>query len=220
MWKINDNVSQIMDDGTYYENGWSPSTTWYLTDLFDDLAAGLPIPGSGSGAQSQTKSISLKVTFNEDGIILKDTGFIVATAPQYLYGDANSLITSFNDVGEQLGSFPFKDPRIVQAESDYSGPSNYESIDVNIIIPYFSNIASANITNQDDLLEVDLSSFSGLPSDVSAATGGPYEVEEGDSILLDASGSTGDIVSYEWDINADGKSRSVRIGLAQKSQLL
>lgn len=220
LWKIDDKVDQIMDDGKYYANGWSPSSVWYLTDLFEDLAAGRSVPGGGVGAESQTKSLSIKVTFNKDGITLKDSGFIVGASPQYLFGDLNSQITVLDDMGEQLGIFPFKDPRPVLADPDYSGPSYYESIDMNFIVPYFADVASATIANGNESLEIDLSSYSGLPSDLSADAGGPYEVEEANSVLLDASGSVGDILLFEWDINSDGTCMVTKLQAAIVSHML
>jgi formylglycine-generating enzyme required for sulfatase activity len=52
-----------------------------------------------------------------------------------------------------------------------------------------------------------VASVSGLPTPPAADADGPYTIYVGDSLTLDASGSTGaddDIISYTWDLDDDG----------------
>ena len=101
---------------------------------------------------------------------------------------------------------------IVSYEWDLDGDGQYD--DATGVAVDFSRAASGNYTVRlkvtDDDGGVGIDSVTVTVNDVipTADTGGPYTMDEGDTVTLDASGSTDPgyaIVSYEWDLDNDGQ---------------
>lgn len=95
----------------------------------------------------------------------------------------------------------------VSAAAGSAGASDSSVLDVGIDLTgltvgtYTGSVAISAESGATEIVDVEL-----IVTEIqlSADPGGPYTEVEGNSVLLDGSGSTGNIVSYEWDINNDG----------------
>ena len=71
-----------------------------------------------------------------------------------------------------------------------------------------SHTVNLKVTDSDGAISTDSITITVSNAAPTANAGGPYSVDEGATVTLDASGSTdpgGDIVSYEWDLDNDGE---------------
>jgi hypothetical protein len=167
--------------------------------------AEMPLP-----EPSHEQSLILSIVVDDAGMTLVDTGFLISPAPNNRKESLAYEVHMLAVDGSLLGVFPFSDPRELLGEPGPEPKPSITSAPATIILPYFYNIDRAEVIQTatgDVLLDVDFSNFdSGLVGPVADA-GGPYSGNEGDTILLDASGSFqtgGSIVRYEWDLNGDG----------------
>ena len=138
-----DNAFQfIMNDGVYFSNGFGDASERAINLVFDGLAP------SGTTGGSE-KSIILNYNINETGELqLLETSYTLAKSPSYYLKNNNFRAKVFLNNGALIGNYSFNDPRLVEAEYDYSGPSTLDSANFQLILPLSSSIEKAEIVEE------------------------------------------------------------------------
>lgn len=198
-----DTGNWIMNDGSFFNNGWGNGSTWWINGVFSELVAPPAMPAPYPESEM---SLVLDLTVDGAGITVHKTGFVAAPARNQISRGAEFKVEMRAADGTFLGNGYFQDPRFFYGDHDYAGPTSVASADATVVLPYHHTIQSATITSPTTPpITIDLSQWATGKTGAIADAGGPYSVLEGDLILLDASASTGNIVSYEWDLDADGQ---------------
>jgi len=93
----------------------------------------------------------LKLNIANDRLTLLDSK-MANGYPDYFPGSYKFVarIYSFDD--ELLGEYGFTDPRIIQGELGYTGPTWRDNVNFTLIVPYFNNSKSVNIYSANMLL--------------------------------------------------------------------
>ena len=173
--RYNDNdYRYIMFDGTYFNNGFGVASERRINWVFDQL----PATSGQSSVPSQERTIILKLNLSESGLVLLDSGFITDSPPNFLPDEHSLIAEVISGSGYLLGEYGFADPRLVEAEFDYTGPGFLSSVDFTLLLPYFSNGEIVEIWNTQEnvlLLSADISAYvspvydtdgDGIPDDV------------------------------------------------------
>jgi len=133
-WKLG-TTEFIMEDGDHFvANGWGRPAArrinWWLTQ-----------PGSTGGGAGPSpeaeKSIWMNLHVSNGVFSLVDQSYIVDSPPEYLPGKYDFSAKIFSSSGVLLGEYGIYDPRIVQAEKGYAGPTWRDDVDFQLIVPYF-----------------------------------------------------------------------------------
>jgi len=104
-----------------------------------------------------SKGIWLKININNNKFTLLNYE-IVDGYPDYLSGSYPFVARIFSYDGKLLGEYGFGDPRIIQAEQGYTGPTWLDNVNFTLILPYFNNSKNINIYSATKLmLSVDIS---------------------------------------------------------------
>jgi hypothetical protein len=132
-WKLG-TIEYIMEDGDHFVNGWGRPAArridWWLTQPWSG--------GSGAGPSPEAeKSIWMSLHVSGGVFSLVDQSYIVDSPPDYLPGEYEFTAKVYSASGVLLGEYGIKDPRIVQAESDYAGPALRDDVEFELIVPYF-----------------------------------------------------------------------------------
>jgi len=200
-----DNFRFIMFDGSYFSNGFGEPAERRINWVFDQYPV---TPEPGLPSPSSEKSIILELNISDSGFVLLNSNFVTAPPPDYLPGEYSYKTKMYSTSGNLLGEYGFADPRIIDAELGYTGPSTLESSNFTLLLPYFNNAGQANIMDAETgelLLSVDVSAFAtGNGSPI--ANAGPDQTLEctGPSdtlVTLDGAASSdtdGDSLTYTW----------------------
>ncbi len=198
-------------------------TTYTGTDLFAS-SNGLITFGVG---EFQFTNEPLDSTFPQPGLApLWDDLITTGTNAQILYTiSGNRLIVEWNEV-EQISNTgtpesPLTFQAILQLNTGTTlGSITFNYVDLDTGNPTYDDGASATIgikadgtdNTGDRAITLSFNSatyssgqavrFDSVPP--TARAGGPYTVDEGGTVTLNARGSTGAISTYEWDLDYDG----------------
>lgn len=163
-WKIDDGANNIMDDGTNFANGWSPSSIWWINSFFTTLAAGpTTAPAGELEPASPEKSVNIKIDVTANSLAFKNAALRLSPPRQYGPSSTGYLTVSiFNEDDELLTSFGVENPLVLGGEpSNEVGSLVLEIVnDFVITAPYFSTGTNMVITDGNSVLDVDLSLFS------------------------------------------------------------
>ena len=77
---------------------------------------------------------------------------IVNGYPDYLPGAYDFVARVYSFDGGLLGEYGFNDPRIIQAEIGYTGPTWLDNVNFTLIIPYFDDGETVNIYSSNKLI--------------------------------------------------------------------
>jgi hypothetical protein len=202
------NFQFIMSDGNFFANGWGDAATWQIQTVLGDLAvrAELPMP-----EPSAEQALVLDLSFDASGVTVADANFLVSPAPNKHVGSTRFEARLRASDGTLLGAFGFEDPRVVKGERGPQSAAPLATADLQLVVPYYFNIAYAEIVDkltQTVVASEDLTLFAFVTPGPTGFAGGPYVVNEGDAVTLDASASSspnGGITRYEWDLTGDGR---------------
>lgn len=206
-WKINEGKESIMDDGTFFANGWAKSSQWRIKELFGNLVRK---EQTGKEPASKTRSILLELQIGDDISLRSAAQVVVSTSPQFLLSSYDYIVNVTATDGTVIGSYGFTDPSSVDGgEKGYVGSIPTGPINMTLVIPYFTTASTVSISDGSKQLDVNVSQLAGLSSGtLQADAGGPYSGNVNEIITLDASASlisTENISFYEWDIGGNGK---------------
>jgi hypothetical protein len=91
------------------------------------------------------KGIAIKININDEGLEMLDEYKVVNGYPNYYPGTYEFIAELIDTDNNILGEYGFRDPRLIQAEMGYDGPSSVESIDFTLIVPYFESVSKIKI---------------------------------------------------------------------------
>ncbi len=132
----------IMFDGTRFANGWGTPAErriqWFLDQLPACVAKAAEPPPTA-------KSIWLKVQVSADVFSLVDESFVVEASPNYFPGKHEFVAKVFSNGGALVGEYGIGDPRRIQAESGYSGPTWLDTANFQLIVPYFESCGRVDL---------------------------------------------------------------------------
>lgn len=192
----------IMYDGGYMSHGWGDGATWHIEDLFAGLAAPPAMPAPYPEPE---KSIVLELTISDDGVTVDGHGFFVAPPPNYHDLNYPYTVEMHASDGTWLGVYGFDDPRRIDGEPGYGGPTEVPVQSIHLALPYHYTIGTATVYGPDGSpVTVDLSQWATGEVGPAVDAGGPYFAVEGDVLTLTAETDATNIVSYEWDVDDDG----------------
>lgn len=140
-WWLFTTTPFIMNDGTQFANGWGQPASRRIQGILDGNPGTAPAEAGPSGEAG--KSIWLNIEVSAGVFTLLDESYVVAGAPNNRPdGDAFTvkLLSNGNAVLEEFG---IHDPRIVQAESGYEGPTWLDSTNFQLVVPYFESCERA-----------------------------------------------------------------------------
>lgn len=145
--KYNDNNYEfIMHDGTFFSNGFGAAAERRVNWVFDQLNS--TTTSTADSSESHEKSIILNLNISENGLQLLETDYVVSESPNYLPENKEFEAKVFSNNGSLLGNFSFNDPRLLDAESDYSGPFTLDAVDFKLILPLSNTIEKAEIIEE------------------------------------------------------------------------
>jgi len=98
------------------------------------------------------KGVALKLNIDDEGVKMMKDYELFGGYPNYYPGTYEFIaeVVAADDV--ILGEYGFRDPRMVQAEMGYDGPSLLDSADITLIIPYFENFEKIKIYHKGYLM--------------------------------------------------------------------
>lgn len=164
-WKLG-TTEYIMWDGTRFSNGWGAPASRRIQWFLNRYA------GEAAQASSQSeKSIWLNLEVSSEVFNLLDKSFVIDSPPNYLPGKHDFTAKVYSTGGVLLGEYGFNDPRRMIAESDYEGPSWLDSMNFQLILPYFNSGGRVDLFESATgsvKLSVDISQYSTPFTDVTA----------------------------------------------------
>jgi hypothetical protein len=150
----------IMKDGSHFLNGFGDPAVHRINWVLGQISSGKAL--GTTNAKALERSVVLNFIINEHGIELLETNFVNAKSPNYLLENNDFEAKVYSNNGSLIGKFGFNDPRLIQAEKDYSGASYLDEANFNLIFPLSSTIAKAEIIDQSTgeiLITADLSTY-------------------------------------------------------------
>jgi len=104
------------------------------------------------------KGILLEINIANNKFTLLNYEIVDSGYPDYLPGSYPFVARIFSSDGNLLGEYGFGDPRIVQAEQGYTGPTWLDNVNFTLTLPYFNNSKIVKIYSATKLmLSVDIS---------------------------------------------------------------
>lgn len=159
-WKLGTD-SFIMTDGNFFANGWGQPASRRI-EWFLDQYPGVAAAEAGGPSPEAEKSIWLNIQVSAGVFSLLEESYIVDSPPDYLPGDDTFTVKVFSNGNGLLKEFKIHDPRIVQAERDYEGPTWRDSANFQLIVPYFKSSGRVDLIESatgNVKLSVDISKY-------------------------------------------------------------
>lgn len=97
------------------------------------------------------KGILMELNIENDKLTLLESQ-IVNGYPNYLPGAYEFIAKEYSSNEELLGEYGFSDPRIIQAERGYTGPTWLDNVNFTLIIPYFGNGETVDVYSSNKLI--------------------------------------------------------------------
>lgn len=103
-------------------------------------------------------AVTFKINISEDEIRLLSKPTIQNSGyPNYYLGKYPYLVQLISAKGDVLDEYGFDDPRFVQAELGYAGPTILENVDINLALPFLEEAKKINILYcQKTMLSMDI----------------------------------------------------------------
>lgn len=125
----------IMDDGTQFANGWGQPASRRIQWILDNNPGTAPAEAGPSGEPN--KSIWLSMRVSAGVFSLLEESYVVDSPPSNRSNGDTFRVKVFSNGNAELADFGIHDPRILQAEQGYEGPSWREEADFQLVVPYF-----------------------------------------------------------------------------------
>ncbi|BBO87759.1 hypothetical protein [Desulfosarcina ovata] len=125
----------IMDDGTQFANGWGQPATRRIQWIIDNNPGTAPAEAGSSGETD--KSIWMNIRVSGGVFTLEEESYVVAGPPSNRSNGGAFRVKVFSNGNAQLEEFGIHDPRILQAEEGYAGPTWRDEANFQLVVPYF-----------------------------------------------------------------------------------
>lgn len=174
----------------------------------DDTGVNVPFSRTEDGVYP----VAVRVTDDDGDFDTDSTTVTVGNAPPVAdAGGPYSMVEGGSVVLDASGSTdPGNDIVLYEWDLDDDGAFD-DAAGINVSFTTLEDgvyPVSVRVTDDDGASDTDSTTVTVNNAPPTADAGGPYTMEEGGSVVLDASGSSdpgNDIVSYEWDLDDDGE---------------
>jgi hypothetical protein len=180
----------IMDDGNFFNNGWGQPASRRVEWVLGQNPG--TAPAEPGGSDEATKSIWLNMQVSAGAFSLLKESYVLESPPSYLPVVGSFMIKVFSNGDAVLNHFGMHDPRIVQGEPGYVGPTWRDTVNFQLVVPYFKSCGRVDLIESatgDVKLSVDISKY--------ATVVAPIAVCKNIEVALDEDGqatiSAGDI---------------------------
>lgn len=170
-----------MDDGTQFANGWGQPASRRVQAVLDQNPG--TAPAEAGGSSEATKSMWLNMQVSGGVFSLLKESYVVESPPSNLPVDGAFAVKVFSNGDAVLKHFGMHDPRIVQGEPGYVGPTWRDTANFQLVVPYFKSVEKVDLIESatgDVKLSVDLSKY--------ATALAPVALCKNLEVALDASG--------------------------------
>ncbi len=133
-WRFTTN-SFIMTDGNFFANGWGQPASRRIQWNLDNNPGSAPAEAGPSGEAE--KSIWLNMQVSEGVFSLLEESYVVAGPPSNRSNGDTFRVKVFSNGNAELEDFGIHDPRILQAEQGYEGPTWRDEANFQLVVPYF-----------------------------------------------------------------------------------
>lgn len=204
-WKLGTDPF-IMQDGTFFGNGWGEPGGRRISWLLDQYPSATRAESTPGG-----RSVWLRLGMRGAELTPLAHGFVVDAAPDARPGAFDFAARVLSPRGGTLGEFGFDDPRRKLAEPDYPGPTLRDPAEFTLVIPYFPRGARIDIvesatgairTSVDISALIDPSAPENRPGIARAGSDQIAECVSGTgTVMLDGTASSdpdGDSVACRW----------------------
>ena len=150
----------IMDDGTQFANGWGQPASRRVQAVLDQNPG--TAPAEAGGSSEATKSMWLNMQVSGGVFSLLKESYVVESPPSNLPVDGAFAVKVFSNGNAVLKHFGMHDPRIVQGEPGYVGPTWRDTANFQLVVPYFKSCERVDLIESatgDVKLSVDVSKY-------------------------------------------------------------
>lgn len=224
-WKLG-TTEYIMFDGSRFANGWGDPASRRIQWFLDQY----PRPGGGSGGggggagETAEKAIWLNLDVSSGEFNLLDESYVIDSPPDYLPGKHDFTAKVFTTSGGLLGEYGFNDPRRILAESDYEGPTWLDSVNFQLILPYFNSGGRVDLIESatgNVKLSVDISQYATPPTDVTSPSiamispPGGSALQDGVTFKASVTDDESGVASVTFSIREDDGSMGIPVGFEE-----
>ncbi len=133
-WKFTTDLF-IMQDGNFFANGWGQPASRRIQWNLDNNPGTAPAEEGPSGEAE--KSIWLNMQVSAGVFSLLEESYVVAGPPSNRSNGDTYRVKVFSNGNAELEDFGIYDPRILQAELGYEGPTWRDEANFQLVVPYF-----------------------------------------------------------------------------------
>lgn len=216
-WKLG-TTEYIMWDGTKFSNGWGRPAARRIQWFLDQF----PVASEMAEASPQAeKAIWLNLQVSIEVFSLIRDSFVTDSPPNYLPGEYDFTAKVFSNGGGLLGEYGINDPRRIIAESGYEGPTFLDSVNFQLIVPYFNRGGRVDLIESatgSTLISVDISQYATVPPDVtppSVAMISPPSgsaLQDGVTFLASVTDDESGVASVTFSIREDDGGTGIPVG--------
>ena len=156
-------------------------------------------------------TVSLKIT-DRDGTLVTDSTMVAVNAIPIANAGGPYVVDEGASITLDASGSTDPDNNIVAYDWDLNNDGLYDDANGETISFSFADdgmhTIAVKVTDDNGAYGIDSTIVTVNNAPPTVDLGGPYEVDEGSSVILDLSESTGlgqDIVAYEWDLDNDGQ---------------
>lgn len=158
-WKFT-TTDFIMRDGNFFTNGWGQPASRRIQWILDNNPGTASAEAEFSGEAGKSIWLDIQVSAGEFSL-LKES-YVVDSPPEYLPGDDTFTVKVVSNGNAVLKEFVIPDPRRVQAEQGYEGPTWLDEANFQLVVPYFPYCGRVDLIESatgNVELSVDISSY-------------------------------------------------------------
>lgn len=179
-WKFG-TTAFIMEDGNWFANGWGQPASRRVQAVLDQNPG--TAPAEAGGSSEATKSMWLDMHVSGGVFSLLKESYVVESPPSNLPVEGSFTVKVLSNGDAVLKRFAMHDPRIVQGEPGYVGPTWRDTANFQLVVPYFKSCERVDVIEAatgDVKLSVDVSKY--------ATALAPIAVCKDIEVALDGSG--------------------------------
>jgi len=190
-WKFG-TAAFIMQDGDWFANGWGQPASRRVQAVLDNNPG--TAPAEPGGSSEATKSIWLNMQVSPMGFSLLKESYVVDSPPSSFSEAGTFMVKVFSNGNAILKQFGMHDPRIVQAELGYAGPTWLDTANFQLVVPYSKSCGRVDLIESatgDVKLSVDISKYATVMAPVAVCQDIEVALDENGQATISASNVDG-----------------------------